>query len=292
MLFKRKLAVATMFAAMFFTACENNNDDAIVENMNKKIALENPYEFVGVQQNEKLTQFAEYLKGDIYFSSQDLYEFNKDRNPEFNVSIADYEQNLDESMDLTYKFMFEDKTALQEILKSDVLNKYILEFRDVMLNVINSSSDITPSQFGERIVRLEESIMNDETFEKEEYQNDRIILLATMSIARHSYAYWYAAYTQPTHPWYNMIDARIKYLNDNMSAKAKEKKGFWSKVVTIAKCVVATVATVPADVVGALSSGNTTVNGNRRETTYDLEKMIDKGAEVSADVWEWSTKED
>lgn len=113
-----------------------------------------------------------------------------------------------------------------------------------------------------------------------------------MSIARHSYAYWYAAYTQPTHPWYNMIDARIKYLNDNMSAKAKEKKGFWSKVVTIAKCVVATVATVPADVVGALSSGNTTVNGNRRETTYDLEKMIDKGAEVSADVWEWSTKED
>ena len=29
-------------------------------------------------------------------------------------------------MDLTYKFMFEDKTALQEILKSDVLNKYIL----------------------------------------------------------------------------------------------------------------------------------------------------------------------
>lgn len=254
--------------------------------MNKKIALENPYEFVGVQHNEKLTQFAEYLKGDIYFSSQDLYEFNKDRNPEFNVSIADYEQNLDESMDLTYKFMFEDKTALQEILKSDVLNKYILEFRDVMLNVINSSSDITPSQFDERIVRLEESIMNDNTFEKEEYQNDRIILLATMSIARHSYAYWYAAYTQPTHPWYNMIDARIKSLNKGALAKEKEKekKGIWSKVLTVAKCVVAAVATVPFDAVVTTDSDGGTI----RNTDLTLEKMIEGAAETSSEVWEWA----
>ena len=47
MLFKRKLAVATMFAAMFFTACENNNDDAIVENMNKKI-VDNPHEKISI----------------------------------------------------------------------------------------------------------------------------------------------------------------------------------------------------------------------------------------------------
>lgn len=288
----RRLATAAMFSAMFFTACENNNEDAFVESVNKKNTVENPYEFVGVQHNEKLDLFAKHIGNSIYFSSEDLYEFNKQRDPKFDISMEDYEKDLDEQMELTYKFMFEDKNALQEVVNSDVLNGYLLEFRDIMLNVLNNSSDVTPSQFCERIFSLEKRIMNDEIFSKEEYQSDYMVLMSAMSIARHSYAYWYSAYTQPTHPWYNMINARIKYLDNSMSAKEKEKKGFWSKVVTIAKCVVAAVATVPADIVGALSSGETTVNGNSRETTYDIQKMIDKGADVSASVWEWSTKED
>lgn len=30
----RRLATAAMFSAMFFTACENNNEDAFVESLN------------------------------------------------------------------------------------------------------------------------------------------------------------------------------------------------------------------------------------------------------------------
>lgn len=284
-----KKTIKSILLLVIFGCLISCEQDENSYNIPKKNTITNPYNYVGIGHNEQLDAFAEYLNGEKYFSLDDIYSFSISKGMHRGDNLSEFKANISENLSMTHDFLFNDTTILDKKINSNIIRSYLTSFGILMRSVVNSESTVTPETFSLKINEIENNILN-KLDEDTSCVLEYAVALSSMAIAKYSYKYWYEAMTIPTHPWHNIVINRVNSLH---TKEAEPKKGFWRSLLVAAKCVVAAIATVPADVIGAASEADTQIiydeltNTETRITRLN-EEMINAGYEASAGVWEWA----
>ena len=280
-----RIALLAIFAGAFMSSCTEDENNEIY-NESKKVYYKNPYDYVGVLHNQELDSIACYLGKNLRFNLKDLYEYNvkKSNINEDSISYATYRNEIKQKQNLTYTYLYEDSTILNDYgyCFSYFMNKY----RNYMLQVLDSNKDVTPSEFTSNIESIEQEVISSQYFSDTIYSNDVATILSALSIAKYSYMYWYDSYNNSNHPWHKIIKDRL----NTLKAKEEEKRGFWDILVTAAKCVVATVATVPADVVGGLLEMEPNPQYPKGGLKGNPGDICNGAIDASSAVWEWAVE--
>lgn len=291
---KKKLIVLSMLMGgiAMFMSCNQEKEEFDFE---KKVYVgsENPYNYVGEQHNLYLDSIAISLGNKSWFEIQDLYDYNVSKSiiDKSTVTIDEYVDELEKKQSLAYDYLFENSSLFDDY--GVVVSSFMREYKNLMLSILHSDEDVAPSEFSERINVIEKHVLESEYIEKKEYETDIKVVLSSLAVAKYSYAYWYAAYSNEKHPWNKIVHYRLDNLYEKQKegVKEKEKKGFLSKVVSGVvkgvKCVAAAVATVPVDLVGAASAMKPTVDEQGRvKFEGSISGMVDKAKDASASVWD------
>ncbi len=283
----KRIALLAIFAGAFMSSC--TEDEYSMEN-NKKITYENQYDYIGEMHNKGLDSIAIYLGDNVRFDLEDLYNYNIEKSniDKDSISCIEYINKIRQKQNITYTYLYEDSTILNDY--GYCISYFMNKYRNYMLQVIGSDKEVTPNEFSANISKIEQEIMLSQYFTDTIYSNDVATILSALSIAKYSYMYWYDSYNNSNHPWHEIIKDRL----NTLKSKEEEKRGFWDILVTAAKCVVATVAIVPADVVGGILElrPDPFPDDLSGGVQADPNDMCEGAKDASAAVWEWATDYD
>ena len=274
----------TALTAICFSSCNDENEESVKNNTNFKSVSNNvnPFDEVGAKHNQLLYDIAEHCDmshltlRDLYnhginYSSIDSSQTTFDNYVEFGVSNQEFIMDY-----------MEDSTAIEEFTTDKEFIHYYNAFRKILVNVCLNNNLISPDDFSRQILALENDIIKNKTFDNTDVNDIYGVLLASFSVARYSYAFWYDAYYNEKNPWHTIV---INNINSN-----DLQKGLFNNVV---KFVKRTVCAAAADVWGAVKAlGNSIVLPPKvvvhNFITVDLVKLwkgIVNAGHASADAW-------
>ncbi len=211
----------------FLSACEKNSFNQNNKNQYKNV-LESPYEDYGANHNLILNQFSPD-PSDLPTLSEVVTELY---DPSFGMSeaqmISMIEDNINQhemtgydlgvllpNLDLTSESE-QYLQALNDILKNE---EYIVDSYLTLLGSLEDSHN--------RIVNLEQEILNDSNFSS---NADYAPTLITISVAKHSLAFWTNAYSDSSHSYHSILSATI----ENTTNKKINWKGFRDAILIVA----------------------------------------------------------
>ncbi|NLJ83081.1 MAG: hypothetical protein GX330_08155 [Bacteroidales bacterium] len=267
----------------------------IVQECNDNVIImgrPNPYNFVGQLHNDALDYIAatcdlEELSGqDINNAVNNFLQSNFINYVP--VSYTKFKQHLDEADELAaalYTSSMSFESILSECNAEDVGN--ILDrLTELFRNIDASNGIILPNNFENEVIILENEVISlnkhnnpEETLEMNIYS----AALATLSIAKYSYEYWYNAKMEPEHPWYSLVQA-----------KDGDEPGFfkklWNGICTAANAVWDALCTPIADAYGAwITLEKYTYMDENGEISYgykgDIIDFYRGGIDASAAIW-------
>ena len=252
---------------------------------------ENPYDFVGQLHNNALDYIAAScnmttLNGEAINNA--VNDFMQNHFTNYNPSsYTKFMQHVEEADELTAE-LYTGITSLENILMEcdaddagNILDRLTQLFRDAdASNVV-----ISPNSFRNQVAVLESEVIGwnkhsnpEQTLEMNIYS----ATLATLSIAKYSYEYWYHAEMDLEHPWYPLTQA-----------KKGDEPGFfkklWNGICVAANAVWNALRTPVADAYGAWATLERYTYVENGKTKYgyrgDLIEFCHGGIDASAAVW-------
>ena len=238
-------------SAFGFVACNDEDEMSKGSSMTSYFAgttqyksvsnSDNPFEYVGETHNSILHDMAHYQSPERLTDSI-LYNYAVNNNSidTTEVSIEEYLQCMHNISRFTDRYLNDSLEILSVIgiADRDVI-PYINAYRRVVVDFMRRDTLVTPEEFAQEIKSIESTILQNELYDTSDVYNSFSTVLIGLSVARHSYSYWYDAYNDISHPWYNKVHKAID--------KESMKKGLFSWVGKV-------FSSGAADVVGAFSS--------------------------------------
>jgi hypothetical protein len=224
---------------------------------------DNPYDFIGKLHNEGLDYIAK-TRNLKELNAKDINnavnEFLVRRIPNYTeFSYEEMKQHL-ENTDIFAAQLYMEKIRMEEVLRGyhdagRILDKLTYLFKNIYVH----ENWVSPEDFSHRIADMEAEVISWKKHNnpaETSTMNIYSVTLATLSVAKHSYEYWYNAEFNPNHPWYPEVKAR--------SGNGDDKPGFfkrvWNAICDGAKAVGMALATPFVDTYGGI------VNGIQRPT--------------------------
>lgn len=300
-----RLIAAVLLAVLAFASCKSDNDILEDNKINSKNNMSsnqsNPFEIVGVTHNEILNDFPDYVSIDNY-TLNDIYSYNlKKGYLDNSISSDTFSLQILSISKFMLHYTLSEEDLIYSSTEDQVVSFYMGRVKEMFVEMINENKEMTPEEFSERINIIEDELIKlnlhdkDDIYDKE--LNKYSVLLSSLSVARHSYAFWYDAYHNENNPWHNIMLSRINEIGAK-SAFGDFFREVGNALVSAAKAVAAVVAFVPADIGGALyhgyigsspvflpdgKGGNVVIH----TPGYSVPMMITGGAGTSMSVLRW-----
>lgn len=286
-----KFIAVILLAALTFTSCKNDDDLETINVSSKNIALNNisnPFEIVGEEHNAMLNDFANSVKLDDY-TINDLYLYNLSKG--YITSAISYDSFYSQTVNggqFMLNYILSDQDLMYNLTQDKEIAYYMGQVKEIFTEMIQSNKEMAPEAFAKRINTIEAEIMDLNLYDKGDINNKELnkysMLLSSLSIARHSYSFWYDAFYNEENPWHNLMVSRLNDVGTK-GAFGDFFKGIGNALVSVGKAVVAVVAFVPADIGGAFYYGFE--NMQDFKMTFDIHKMKNGGANTSMSVGRW-----
>lgn len=298
------IVVVALLSLGFFISCKDDNSLSGEKNISSKsnsTNSQNPFEVVGVTHNEILNDFPNNVSLDNY-TLNDIYSYNLEKGHLDNsISSDTFSLQIFSISKFMLHYTLSEEDLIYSSTEDQVVSYYMGRVKEIFVEMINENKEMTPKEFSERINIIEDELIalnlhdKDDIYDKE--LNKYSVLLSSLSVARHSYAFWYDAYHNENNPWHNIMLSRINEIGAK-SAFGDFFREVGNALVSAAKAVAAVVAFVPADIGGALYHGyigSSPVflpddNGENvviHTPGYSVPMMIAGGAGTSMSVLRW-----
>lgn len=248
---KKVLLPTLLVLGCLFVSCEQNLDENPIRQKNDVESI-NPYDYVGESHNEMLDSFMDYLDGEKSFSTYDLYAYNAQNNLlESNETKETFVNNLQSIDDISYNLLFNNSFDLSSVIDNEQIVIYLNKFKDIMQEcIINSKEGINPSAFSSEIKVLEDEVISSlNSTQDTSKMKDYVRVLCMLSIAKHSYSYWYEAiFDKVGNSWSYFIHNRFE--NMTLTKEKSDEPSFWERCLDFCNAVVSGLAATTVDVVG------------------------------------------
>ncbi|MEI6695178.1 MAG: hypothetical protein WCO13_03830 [Bacteroidota bacterium] len=284
------IASLLIFSSFIFYSCKkedklnNTNGSVNVSKPNNpKRSTENPFDFVGVEHN----QYLDYLSANCNVNAItkiDIYNANKGFFSDYSLTYDQFEQQLLKNQDQILKLSNGEDNNLVNNDYNDELTKLCLtQFNDLIGSLVKNDELVSPDFFSLQIEKIEQSVIEQGLYSLPDTDtiNNHARVLCFLSIAKHSYNYWYNAYMDNTNPWHNIV----------YSAVNSNSKGIFGALWTGIKAIGKAIVTPFADAYGFLSPSPENVEfsnpmtGQGPTITYSLSTCIHSAGQASASVW-------
>jgi hypothetical protein len=217
----------TIFAGAFFIACaflvscrkeklpqsspaESSSQKNDIVNNARAGKYTNPFESLGIEHNQAL-EFVTHASGFPNLSNQQLYDavspFTAALHHNPKMSPAEY-QDFRTRID---KMVESSNNPASLLLKEGKISLEMKNLMDEFYHILEpfgkSLAPLSPNELNAKVLAFEQSTVARFGMPSADLNHNTIIaaILADAAVARHSYAFWYDAYTNSSNPWHPLL---------------------------------------------------------------------------------------